>query len=150
MTRKSFITKSSNGTQKFAQEFALRSKILLRRTKGSLVIALFGNLGSGKTTFVQGLALGLGVKERIISPTFIIIRQHKFNDKDFYHVDLYRVQELNELKELELEEILNNKDRIVAIEWAEKIRDLLPKKRIEIYFENLGEDKRKITVLKRL
>lgn len=135
------ITKSSSETQELAKDFA-------KKLKGDEVIALYGNLGSGKTTFVQGLAKNLGVKERIISPTFIIIREHKFNNKKFYHVDLYRVQKLSELKELELEEILNSKGRIVAIEWAEKIKDLLPGKRIEIYFENISENERKITIKK--
>lgn len=141
MKEEVYITKSSKETQYLAQELA-------KDLKGDKVLALFGNLGSGKTTFVQGLAKNLGVKERIISPTFIIIREHKFNNKKFYHVDLYRVQKLSELKELELEEILNSKGRIVAIEWAEKIKDLLPEKRIEIYFENISENERKITIKK--
>ncbi len=140
------FTKSALETQKLAQDLA-------RSLKGDKILALYGNLGSGKTTFVQGLAKGLGIKERMISPTFIIIREHKISEKlkakseKFYHIDLYRVQNFTELKELELEEILGSKDRIVAIEWAEKIKELLPKNRIEIYFENLGENRRRITVV---
>lgn len=157
MIEEIFITKSSEETQKIAQELA-------KDLKGDEVLAFFGNLGAGKTTFIQGLAKNLGVKERIISPTFIIIREHnvRINDKQslrsgdlkglrinkFYHVDLYRVQKLSELKELELGEILNSKGRIVAIEWAEKIKGLLPEKRIEIYFENISENERKITIKK--
>lgn len=138
MKEEVFVTKSSKETQDLAQKLA-------KQLKGSEVVALFGNLGSGKTTFVQGLAKGLGVLERIISPTFIIIREHEFNRKKFYHVDLYRVQ-IEQLSELELDEILKRKNRIVAIEWAEKIKDLLPKDRIDIFFTNLGADKRKIAV----
>lgn len=145
MTEKTFITKSSKETQKLAQKFA-------KELKGDEVIALFGNLGSGKTTFVQGLAKSLGVKERIISPTFIIIREHnvRINDKGlrinkFYHVDLYRVHADRQIEE-ELKELFKNKNRIVAIEWAEKIGDLLPKKRIEIYFDYISDNERKIVI----
>lgn len=141
-----FITKSASKTQKIAEDLA-------KNLKGNEILALFGNLGSGKTTFVQGLAKGLGIKERIISPTFIIIREYQISNikypiSNFYHVDLYRVQKLSELKELELGEILNSKDRIVAIEWAEKIKDLLPEKRIEIYFEYISDNERKIMIKK--
>lgn len=139
------LTKSSKETQELAQKLA-------KELKGNEVIALFGNLGSGKTTFVQGLAKGLGVRERIISPTFIIIREHKINQKSnlknkkLYHVDLYRVQP-EQFRGLELGEILKRKGAIVAIEWAEKIKNLLPEKRVEIYFENLGEYKRRIRIV---
>jgi len=141
MKTDAFVTKSSEETQKLAEQIG-------ENLKGGEILALFGNLGAGKTTFVQGLAKGLGIKERIISPTFVLIRQHKTRDLVFYHIDLYRLQNLTELKELELEEILNNKDRIVVIEWAEKIRDLLPEKRIDIHFEYIDENKRKITIKK--
>lgn len=135
-----FITKSVSETQKLAQHLA-------RSLKGNEVLALYGNLGSGKTTFVQGLAKGLGINERIISPTFIIIREYKSKDKKFYHVDLYRIQKEN-IEGLELGEILNNEERIVAIEWAEKIKNLLPEKRIEIYFECINEMQRRIKIKK--
>lgn len=118
------------------------------------MIALYGELGSGKTTFVQGLAKGLGVKQRIISPTFIIIRTYKLksqnsnrktttqNSKLFYHIDLYRI--VNDIKGLGLEEILENPQNVVAIEWAERLGDLLPKERWDLYFKYLDEEKRKI------
>ena len=96
-----FITNNSRETQKLGAKFA---RILLAQAvqgvslSGNNVIALYGNLGSGKTTFVQGLARGLGVKKRIISPTFIIVRTYKISSehqalsiKHFYHIDLYRI-----------------------------------------------------------
>lgn len=146
MKEEIYVTKSSKETQDLARKLA-------EKLRGDELIALFGDLGSGKTTFVQGLAKGLGIKQRIISPTFIIIRKYQISNiqypiSNFYHVDLYRIENLTELKNLELGEIINNKGDMVAIEWAEKIKNLLPKKRIEIYFEDLGEEKRKITLKK--
>jgi tRNA threonylcarbamoyladenosine biosynthesis protein TsaE len=113
---------------------------------GGGILALTGNLGSGKTTFVQGLAEGLGIKSRIISPTFILMRKY---DKNFYHIDLYRLEEKveQEVKNLGLEDIWTNPQNLVVIEWAEKIKNIIPKTAIWIKFENLGGDKRRIMTL---
>lgn len=132
------ITNCFEETQKLGEKIGSDLK------KGT-ILALFGELGSGKTTFVQGLAKGLGIKRRIISPTFIIIRKYQISN--FYHIDLYRIEE-EDIGELGLIEILKDKSSIIAIEWAEKLGKLLPKKRIEIHFEYLGENKREIKVEK--
>jgi len=157
-----FIANNSIETQKLAESF-------VKRLKSGDVLALYGNLGSGKTTFVQGLAKGLGIKKRIISPTFIIVREYNFksqasalrlisrqelkntnqNSKLFYHVDLYRVESEKEVRELGIEEIVKGKD-IVAIEWAEKMQSLLPKKRWDVRFEDLEGNKRKIIIDQKL
>ncbi len=112
------------------------------------VIALNGNLGAGKTTFVQGFAKGLGIKEKIISPTFVLIRQHKIPNfkKTLYHIDLYRIEDTEKFKQIGLEEILSNQNNIVLIEWAEKIKKFLPKSTIRINLENIDHDKRLITI----
>ena len=119
------------------------------------VLALTGELGSGKTTFVQGLAEGLGIKQRIISPTFILVRKYEipisniqYQISNFYHIDLYRLEENveTEVRNLGLEEIWQNPENIVVIEWAEKIKSMIPKKAKWIKFENLGEDERRIKV----
>lgn len=138
---KTIFTESLGETQKLAED-------LVQNLGDTKFLALFGDLGSGKTTFVQGFAKGLGVKERIISPTFIIVRNHKFGDKTFYHIDLYRVETSKDIQGLGLEEIFNDKNSIVAVEWAEKIKDILPNNRLDIYFENLGGEKRKISFKK--
>ncbi len=114
-------------------------------------MALSGNLGSGKTTFVQGLARGLGIKQRIISPTFILMRQYEGvggHGGKFYHIDLYRLEDNieQELRNLGIEEILGKAENIVAIEWAEKVKEILPDNTIWISFENLGDERRKITI----
>lgn len=99
-----------------------------------------GDLGAGKTTFVQGLAEGLGIKERILSPTFILMREYG----NLYHVDLYRLEEGidEEVRNLGLTDIWGKKDNIVIIEWAEKITDLLPENTIWMNFEILDEGRR--------
>lgn len=137
------ITKSARETQKLG-------KRLSANLKPGSILALYGELGSGKTTFIQGLARGLGVKRRIISPTFVFIRQypinHKSNAKMLYHVDLYRINETSEAQGLGLEEIFTDESAIVVIEWADRIKEILPKKRIDIFFDYLEENKRKIIV----
>lgn len=118
---KKIITKSAEETRAYAKEFA---KWFI---EGG-VIALSGDLGAGKTTFAQGFAEGLGIKDRIVSPTFLIIRKYPVPDKKsfFYHIDLYRMENID-LKYSGLEEILSEPSNIVLIEWAEKISEYLPK-----------------------
>ena len=135
---KFFVTNNSEGTRKLGKDF---SKVL---KKGDTV-CLYGDLGSGKTTFVQGLAKSLGIKEKIISPTFIIVRQYKVRINDFYHIDLYRMESEKDIESLGIEEIINNKNNIVVIEWAQNLKDFLPKKRIDIKFAYEDKNKRKIT-----
>src|SRR5438094_891779 len=135
------ITNSFEETQKLGINFS-------NHLKGGDVLALHGDLGTGKTTFVQGLARGLGIKKNITSPTFIIVRQYGIPSPQlyFYHIDLYRVENENEIEGLGLLEIINDSKNIVAIEWAEKIEKLLPKKRINLLFEHLEKNRRKITI----
>lgn len=150
---KLFITHNYLETQKIAQEFA-------KKLKGGEVIALYGELGAGKTTFIQGLAKGLGIEKRIISPTFIIVRTYEIKLKTqssklkattqylkfFYHIDLYRVEGQHDIEGLGIEEIVNDPNSIIAIEWAEKLGKLLPKKRVDIYFDYISESKRRIII----
>jgi tRNA threonylcarbamoyladenosine biosynthesis protein TsaE len=116
--------------------------------KGGETLALTGELGSGKTTFIQGLAEGLGIKGRIISPTFILMRKYMASKFDFYHIDFYRLEDglENEVKNLGIDDTWGKKDNIVAIEWAEKIKKSIPGNAIWIKFENRGENERKILI----
>lgn len=139
-----FITKSPRETQKLGQKIATG---LIKNTP--TIIALTGELGSGKTTFVQGLAKGLGVKKKIISPTFILMRIYNAKSKNtFYHLDLYRLETNldNELENLGVKDIWEQKGNILVIEWAEKAKELLPKETIWIKFEYLSDDQRKIII----
>jgi tRNA threonylcarbamoyladenosine biosynthesis protein TsaE len=139
MNENTHITKNAEETKKIAKEFTKQI------SKGDF-IAFYGNLGSGKTTFIQGLAEGLGIKRRIISPTFIIVRRYNLKKGNFYHIDLYRTKSNLDVLGLGIDEILNDKNNIIALEWAEKMGKMLPNKRIDVYFEYLGDNKRKITI----
>ena len=146
---------SPKTTEKIAQNLAKTLK------KGD-VIALFGDLGAGKTVFVQGLARGLGIKRRILSPTFIFMRSYPFTHNHepasprgergepltFYHLDLYRGEDMNDFKALGLDEIFKE-DSIIVLEWAEKIKDKLPKKRIDVSLKIVDGRTRKIKIDRR-
>ncbi|MFH0864166.1 MAG: tRNA (adenosine(37)-N6)-threonylcarbamoyltransferase complex ATPase subunit type 1 TsaE [Candidatus Gottesmanbacteria bacterium] len=143
------LTKNAQETQKLGQELANNLSFgKLRSRRHARVVCLYGELGSGKTTFTQGVAAGLGIKQRITSPTFVYIRNYTLYPSPYtlYHIDLYRIESLNDAKALGIEEILQNKNNIVLIEWPEKIKDILPNKRTEIYFEYLSENERKLTI----
>lgn len=135
---------SSQVVTKNAQETGELGERLGRSLKKGVVIALYGELGSGKTTFVQGLARGIGIKKRIISPTFVMVRQYPITN--FFHVDLYRINTIEEIKNLGLEELWEDPQNIVAIEWAEKAKNILPLKRIEVFFAHRDKNKRKIRI----
>src|SRR5664279_2141969 len=98
MTKK-YINNSFEETQHLGYEFA-------KNIKQGQVLALFGDLGSGKTTFVQGFAKGLGITKKIISPTFIIVRSYEIGVRNFYHVDLYRIHNESDIDGLGLLEII--------------------------------------------
>lgn len=141
--------------RKFAANLIATGAVKKARTGGSLIIALSGELGSGKTTFVQGLAEGFGIKQRIISPTFILVRRYEIgisnqelSVKSFYHIDLYRLETSPEaeVRNLGMDDIWRNSENIVVIEWAERIKNIVPKGAIWINFEHLREESRRITV----
>lgn len=144
-------TKSSAETQGFGKNFA-------RGLKGGEILALTGELGSGKTTFVQGLARGLGIKQRINSPTFILMRQYPVSFergpllklKFFYHIDLYRLEGdlTQEINNLGLNDVWGKPENIVAIEWAEKIKEIIPKTAVWIKFKITPDEQRKIIIEK--
>ena len=142
------ITKSSKETKKAGMALG---QILGREplSNKALVVALEGDLGSGKTTFIQGLAQGLKVKENILSPTFVIQKDFSLklkNFKNLYHIDAYRLKNPEELLELGFKDLIGNPENLIVIEWADKIKKILPKNILRIKFENLGENKRRIKI----
>ncbi|HPD19753.1 MAG TPA: tRNA (adenosine(37)-N6)-threonylcarbamoyltransferase complex ATPase subunit type 1 TsaE [Candidatus Pacearchaeota archaeon] len=125
----------------------LAEQILSGREKRR-IIALQGGLGAGKTTFLQGFAQGLKIKKKVLSPTFIIFNKFSIRNhpqfKNFYHFDCYRIDNFKEIEALGFEEIISSSKNIVAIEWPEKIKKLLPQEILMINFKILKGDRRKI------
>ncbi len=156
-------TNSFEETQMVGQNFA-REILAAKPQKTAVVLALRGDLGAGKTTFLQGFAKGLGIKEVVNSPTFIVMKKFQIpkNKKVeqitnvgnlfyqyFYHFDLYRLENEKDVEFLHFDEIISNPENIVAIEWPEKIVTSLRAKRsnlISITFNHLQEVKREITI----
>ena len=136
---------------------------LLKNLNNTNLLCLYGELGAGKTTFVQGLAKSLGIKKRVISPTFVMMREYpiKFLSPPsiihhslpiihyslLIHIDLYRIESEEDVISLDLKELWNNQKNLVVIEWAEKIKPILPKKRIDVKFEYVSQNKRKIEII---
>jgi len=113
---------------------------------GGTIVALTGDLGCGKTAFVQGLARGLGVPDEyyITSPTYTLINTYP-GRIPLFHVDLYRIEDPVDLEDIGLHEILNGDD-VVAIEWAERVHEYLPGDHLALHFEILDEKTRKICI----
>lgn len=133
-----FISNSIDDTGRIASDLA-------DQIRGGGVVALTGELGAGKTTFVQEFAKALKMNEKIISPTFVLIRQYNIPNtiQMLYHLDLYRLE--NGFDNIGLGDLFSEKGSIVLIEWAEKITDELPRNTVMVKLENLGKNKRKIT-----
>jgi len=133
------ITHSAEGTMEVGQ------KLAKGLSKGD-VVALYGDLGSGKTTFTKGIGKGLGVKDvrQINIPTFVLIKEYSARFP-IYHIDLYRLDKLREIEDIAIEEYIYG-DGIAIIEWAEKIKTLIPEKHIAVRFKIKGDKRREINI----
>ena len=136
-------TKTAKQTQKAAQ--LLAQEMQKSGEKGMRIIALEGELGSGKTTFAQGFAAALGVKEKILSPTFVLmkiyeLRQETGNKRQGFkrlaHIDCYRLDSPADLRYLGFGDLLKDKDAIILIEWADRIRRLIPRGALRVKFRH--------------
>ena len=185
MSTKKIISNSAKETKNIAAKLAL--KILQKKpAKTAVILSLQGDLGAGKTTFLQGFAEGLGIKEKVLSPTFIVMKKLQITNyklqiptnqgssiligtnskskikktsitqvsrplslcyKYFFHFDCYRLNNAEEVLDLGFKEIVSNPENIVAIEWPERIKKILPKKEISIKFNHqIGENEREICI----
>ena len=146
--RQKYLTYSAAQTKNLGKKLAQKLLNSLPKEK-ALVVALKGDLGSGKTTFLQGFAKRLGIKTKILSPTFIILKKFQIPNskfKYFYHIDCYRIKKPEEILGLGFKEIISDPQNIIAIEWAEKINKLLPKQSIILDFKLKGEKEREIII----
>lgn len=141
--QKEFTTISNIQTQKLGQ-------LLAEELRGGEIICLSGDLGAGKTTFTQGLLKGLEVKGPYTSPTFNIIKTYKLKTKNqklktIYHIDAYRVGP-KDISELGFKDFAGKPNSIVIIEWAERIKKLIPTSALWINFKWLSKTERKIVL----
>ncbi len=115
------------------------------------VLALSGDLGAGKTTFMQFFAKELHIEEIVTSPTYVIMRRYEVPEdaveifKELVHLDVYRIEDLDEMRVLCFTQLLEQKNIVICIEWAEKIKPLLPEHTLYMHIESTGEQSRTIT-----
>ncbi|MBU1133237.1 tRNA (adenosine(37)-N6)-threonylcarbamoyltransferase complex ATPase subunit type 1 TsaE [Patescibacteria group bacterium] len=129
------ITNSTKETKDLAERLA-------KDIKPGVTLALYGDLGSGKTTFTRFLVEALGSDARVQSPTFVVARKYK----NINHIDLYRLTTKEEVRDIGIEEFLSDKEGINIIEWPELAEEFLPKDTVRIYFEYVDDEKRKIRI----
>ncbi len=137
----SFIAKNLADTEKFAEKLAHMID------KQGILICLYGDIGSGKTTFVKFLAKHLGIKQKVTSPSFVILNEYHSKNIDLYHFDLYRLeQEGIETILDELSEYTEKENSVTLIEWAEFSFGNLPRARLEIKINYIDKTKREFTL----
>lgn len=134
-----YKTHSEDETITLGVEFAKRLAI-------KSVVALFGDLGTGKTRFIKGVCKGLGVQEHVASPTFTLLNEYTGRETNVFHFDFYRIKTISELDEIGFDEYLYG-DGVCLIEWADRVKALLPSNRVDVFLK-LGENEntREITV----
>lgn len=142
------ITTTPQQTQKVGFSVA-RDFLSAKGHNKAIIIGLQGDLGSGKTTFIQGFAKGLGIAEKVLSPTFVIIKPYKIPDtrnklRNFYHIDCYRIAKAREILELGWKDMIGDPANIVVVEWSERIKSILPKDAIIIDFQTRDKNKRQL------
>jgi tRNA threonylcarbamoyladenosine biosynthesis protein TsaE len=139
-----FFSKSLKDTDNLAKDFL--SKI--EKGERATVVALSGELGSGKTAFVKCVAKNLGINEDITSPTFVIMKNYELSTKNYkllIHIDAYRLNSYKELENLRWQEIYNDSNNLIFLEWPERVLELIPNDAKKINFEFIDETTRKIS-----
>ena len=145
-----YVSHSPEETQKFAREQAL---VLTREGQGQpIIVALEGELGAGKTTFIQAFAEALGVEEHLKSPTFVLMKHYHLNNVPkyhmLYHIDCYRLSSSVDLLSFFGKDIIHLPGTIILIEWAERVADILPRNHWVIHVDHIAEQERNISITK--
>jgi tRNA threonylcarbamoyladenosine biosynthesis protein TsaE len=155
MKKQIFTSKSAKETQGIGKDLAVfvcaQKK---RRGEGALVIDLIGDLGAGKTNFTKGIARGLGVKELITSPTFVIQKKYEITGeaaweagyRNFFHVDAYRLRGQKDAEAIGLSSIILNPSNIIVVEWGKNTGGVIQKCAIAVKLEISGKKSREITI----
>jgi len=141
MLAEEVMSRSIGETQKIAS--LLAKEVSRTPVKEARVIALKGELGSGKTTFVRGFARALGIKEKVLSPTFVLMKAYpmigsrtSYHFRHLVHIDCYRLESPKDLLHLGFRELLKDKDAIILIEWADRVRSLIPRSALWVNFRH--------------
>jgi tRNA threonylcarbamoyladenosine biosynthesis protein TsaE len=140
------LSHSSRETAKIAKQFLAQLKPFKDK---ATIVGLYGELGTGKTTFTQFIGKALGVKRKVNSPTFVIVKSYKLVDKSYkklFHIDAYRLKNEKELLHLGWDEIIGNKEHLVFIEWPENVIKVLPKKHHQIHITHTKTGHRKFEI----
>ena len=132
-----YISESEYETEKIGEDFA-------KSLPGGTVVAMYGDLGAGKTAFVRGMAKGLGLDCRVSSPTFTIVNEY-LGERELIHFDMYRLSDADELFDIGWEDYLN-RGAVCAVEWSEKVEDAFFGDEIVVRIEKLGDTRRKISI----
>ena len=142
---KTVITNSLEETQELAKEWLVSLPL---KNDEATIVGLYGNLGAGKTTFTQAVARELGISEPTTSPTFVIEKLYETTHTHFkrlIHIDAYRLVSGKELQDLNFEELVNNPNNLIIIEWPENVKEILPEDHIKIQCEFVDEKTRKFS-----
>jgi tRNA threonylcarbamoyladenosine biosynthesis protein TsaE len=139
-----YLSKSEKETYNLAKKF---SKQLI----GGEVLCLIGDLGAGKTAFTKGISAGLGIKNIITSPTFVLMKNYKVSDhkniKYLAHIDAYRLNDGGQLLDIGAADFFGESECVTVIEWADRVKDIWPKKVIKVEFKILKGDNREIKII---
>ena len=131
-------------SQTEAETEALGERLGRSLPGGGVVIAMFGELGAGKTAFIRGLARGLGCRGRVVSPTFTIVNEY-YGDRDLFHFDMYRLRSADELFDIGWEDYLS-RNGVCAVEWSENVPEAFDGSEIRVTIEKTSDTGRKITL----
>ena len=144
--RKRFVISSLKELDQLIRRFIPDWEVFSSKRKTALVIALSGNLGAGKTTFTQRFLRQLGVKRKVVSPSFVLLRDYALKDGwRAYHFDAWRIN-AKDFRGLGASKLFRDPCNLVLIEWAERVRPALPRNAIWLKIEQLGEKKRRLTM----
>jgi len=146
------ISKNLSDTKKIAEDFI--KKISNGAKNEAFVVGLYGDLGSGKTTFTQAVAKIFNIKEDVTSPTFVIMKSYQITRNSTFnipysnliHIDAYRLDSAKELSALNWERTLGDSKNIIFIEWPERVLEVLPENHTKIFFKFLSENEREIII----